>query len=194
MVIGNLFAIRQTNMKRLLAFSSIVQVGFILVGMSGSSLEGETSVIYFILVYVFSNLGAFGVISVISSNTGKEIVDDYLGMYQTNPFLTWVLAISLFSLAGIPPAAGFFAKFFLLLAGAGTGNYILIVIAALNMVVALYYYLFVVKLMFVGKNENPMPVIKTHGIPLSGLIICLAGILITGIYGGVYSFIYSIVK
>jgi NADH-quinone oxidoreductase subunit N len=194
MVIGNLFAIRQTNMKRLLAFSSIAQVGFILVGMSGISAEGETSVIYFVLIYVFSNLGAFGVVSLISAATGKELADDYQGLYRTNPFLTWMLALSLFSLAGIPPAAGFFAKFFLLLAGAGSGNYLLLVIAALNMVVSLYYYLFVIKLMFTAHNDNPIPVIKTPALPLAGLMVCLAGIVIGGVYGNIHAYIYSLVK
>ncbi len=194
MVIGNLFAIRQTNIKRLLAFSSIVQVGFILVGMSGQSDLGESSVIYFVLVYVFSNLGAFGVVSVISDATGKEIVDDYSGLYKTNPALTWILAISLFSLAGIPPAAGFFAKFFLLFAGAEQGNYILITIAALNMVVALYYYLFVIKLMFTGNNLNPLPKIKTGAFPATGLAVCVIGIIVSGIYGNVFGYISALVK
>ncbi|MES1219139.1 MAG: NADH-quinone oxidoreductase subunit N, partial [Bacteroidota bacterium] len=152
MIIGNLFALRQQNMKRFLAFSSIAQVGFILIGMSGQSPEGAASVIYFILVYIFSNLGAFGVISLVSAVTNKENVDDYKGFYKTNPLLSWVLAISLFSLAGIPPTAGFFGKFFLLLAGAGKGNYLLITIAALNMVVSLYYYLKVIKAVFMDDN------------------------------------------
>jgi len=130
MFTGNLFALRQTNFKRLLAFSSIAQAGFILVGISGSSQAGMASVVYFVLVYVFSNLGAFGVVSIVSALTGKENTEDYKGFYKTNPFLAWVMAVSLFSLAGIPPAAGFFGKFFLLIAGAGKGNYVLIVIAA----------------------------------------------------------------
>src|SRR5207248_7361538 len=106
MIIGNLFAIRQNNLKRFLAFSSIAQMGFILVGISGSSQMGTASVIYFVLIYVFSNLGAFGVISLVSAQTGKEDVNDYRGFYKTNPLLSWVLTISLFSLAGIPPTAG----------------------------------------------------------------------------------------
>src|SRR5215510_11164770 len=119
MVIGNLFALRQQNMKRFLAFSSIAQVGFILIGITGQSREGMASVIFFVLIYIFSNLAAFGVINLVSAATGKENVDDYKGFYKTNPALTWVLAIALFSLGGIPPTAGFFGKFFLLLAGAG---------------------------------------------------------------------------
>ena len=194
MIIGNLFALRQQNMKRFLAFSSIAQVGFILVGLTAQSTEGSSSVIYFILIYIFSNLGAFGVISVVSAITGKETMDDYRGFYKTNPFLTWVLAISLFSLAGIPPLAGFFGKFFLLFAGAGKGNYSLIVIAALNMVVSLYYYLKVIKVMFMDVNESPIEKIHSHWQPKIAMGICVGGILITGIASGAYNYIHSLLK
>jgi NADH-quinone oxidoreductase subunit N len=85
-------------MKRFLAFSSIAQVGFILIGITGQSAEGSASVIYFILIYIFSNLAAFGVINLISAVTGRENVDDYKGFYKTNKGLAWVLAIALFSL------------------------------------------------------------------------------------------------
>ena len=194
MIIGNLFALRQQNMKRFLAFSSIAQVGFILIGISGQSVEGSASVIFFVLVYIFSNLAAFGVISLVSAVTGKENVDDYKGFYKTNPALSWVLAIALFSLAGIPPTAGFFGKFFLLLAGAAKGNYLLITIAALNMVLALYYYLRIIKAMFMDANENPIEKIKTSWSPKLAMVICVAGIIITGLASGAYNFIYSLVK
>ena len=189
MVIGNLFALRQQNMKRFLAFSSIAQVGFILIGITGQSVEGSSSVVYFVLVYIFSNLGAFGVIGLVSALTGKENMDDYKGFYKTNPVLSWVLALSLFSLAGIPPAAGFFGKFFLLLAGAAKGNYWLIGIAALNMVVSLYYYLKVIRAMFMDANDNPIEKIKPGIQPKIALVICVAGIIITGIVSGAYEFI-----
>src|SRR6266496_3927456 len=194
MVIGNLFALRQQNMKRFLAFSSIAQVGFILVGLSGQSDKGSASVIYFVLIYIFSNLGAFGVISLVSAITGKETMDDYKGFYKNNPVLSWVLAISLFSLAGIPPMAGFFGKFFLLFAGAGRGNYLLIVIAALNMVVSLYYYLKVIKAMFMDANDNPMEKVHSKWQPKIAMAICVGGILVTGIASGAYNYIYSLIK
>ena len=194
MIIGNLFALRQQNMKRFLAFSSIAQVGFILVGMAGQSIEGSSSVIFFILIYIFSNLGAFGVISLVSAITGKENMNDYKGFYKTNPLLTWGLAISLFSLAGIPPMAGFFGKFFLLFAGAGRGNYSLIIVAALNMVVSLYYYLKVIKYMFMDANENPIEKIKSSWQPRLAMAICVVGILVTGVASGAYNYIYSLLK
>jgi NADH-quinone oxidoreductase subunit N len=191
MFVGNLFAIRQNNLKRLLAFSSISQVGFILVGISGSSQAGSASVIYFILIYIFSNLGAFGVIAFISAITGKENIEDYRGLYSTNPLLCWILAIALFSLAGIPPTAGFFGKFFLLMAGAASGNYILIIIAVLNMVIGLYYYLRVVKAMFMDVNDQPIEKLKIAPLPKIAMLLCAIGIIITGFIGWVYDHVSS---
>lgn len=192
MVIGNLFAIRQNNLKRFLAFSSITQMGFILVGISGSSQMGAASVVYFLLIYVFSNLGAFGVVAFISAATGKETIDDYKGLYQTNPFLTWVLTISLFSLAGIPPTAGFFGKFFLIMAGAGKGNYVFITIAALNMIISLYYYLKIVKAMFMDANEKPLEKLSVTALPKLAMLICLTGIVAIGFIPQIYNYIYSL--
>ena len=100
MITGNLFALRQQNIKRFLAFSSIAQVGFILVGISGNSHEAISSVVYFILIYIVSNLAAFGVAAAISSQTGKEKIDDYKGLYQTNPFLSWVMALGIIFTGG----------------------------------------------------------------------------------------------
>ena len=194
MIIGNLFALRQQNMKRFLAFSSIAQIGFIMVGLSGQSVPGSSSVIYFVLVYIFSNLGAFGVVSLISAVSGRENMNDYKGLYKTNPVLSWVLAIALFSLAGIPPMAGFFGKFFLLFAGAGKGNYWLIIVAALNMVVSLYYYLKVIKTMFMDDNEMPIEKIISHWQPKIAMAICVGGILITGLASGAYDYIQSLLK
>ncbi len=194
MIVGNLFAIRQQNVKRFLAFSSISQVGFILIGVTGANDIGQSSVIYFVLVYIFSNLAAFGVLSLVSSEKGKETIDDFKGFYKTNPLLTWVLAIALFSLAGIPPTAGFFGKFFLILAGAGKNNYPLITIAALNMVVSLYYYLRIIKAMFMDANETPIEKVEMTWAPKLSMAICVAGIVITGIVSGAYEYIYSLVK
>jgi len=192
MVVGNLFALRQENLKRFLAFSSISQVGFILVGISGGSQPAMASVIYFVLIYVFSNLGAFGVISLVSALTGKENLSDYKGFYKTNPLLSWILTLSLFSLAGIPPTAGFFGKLFLLTAGAGPGNYTLIIIAALNMVISLYYYLRVVKTMFMDKNESPIAKLTMNPSSKIALLICVAGIVLVGFVSELYNYVYSL--
>ena len=194
MLVGNLFAIRQNNIKRLLAFSSIAQAGFMMIGMIGGSLAGTASVVYFILIYVFSNLGAFGVVALVSSLTGKELITDYKGFYATNPVLSWVLAISLFSLAGIPPTAGFFGKFFLLISGAGAGNYILITIAALNMVLSLYYYLVVVKAVFMDTKEEPIERLNIPALPKIAMYVCVTGTVSIGLIGWIYDYIYSLSK
>ena len=191
-LIGNLFAIRQNNFKRFLAFSSIAQVGFILVGISGSSQQGTASVIYFVLIYIFSNLGAFGVVSLVSALTGKENISDYKGFYKTNPMLSWVLTIALFSLAGVPPTAGFFGKFYLLIAGAAQGNYILITIASLNMVISFYYYLRIVRSIFMDPNEQPIEKLSVPIMPKLALYICLLGIVVIGIWSNIYEYIYSL--
>ena len=192
MVIGNLFAIRQQNIKRFLAFSSIAQVGFILVGMSSGSEVGITAVVYFVLIYVFSNLAAFGVAAVITEQSGKENIDDYKGLYKTNPFLCWILALALFSLAGIPPTAGFFGKLFLITAGATKASFIFITIAALNMIISLYYYLRVIRAAFMDKNENPISAIKLSPSVKLGLIICGAGIVLVGLLSWMYDYIHSL--
>ena len=193
MIIGNLFAIRQQNIKRFLAFSSIAQVGFILVGITGNNPAGTASVVYFVLVYTFSNLAAFGVASVISENTGKENIDGYKGLYQTNPFLSWIMALALFSLAGIPPTAGFFGKLFLLTAGASKGNYWFITIAALNMIISLYYYLRVIRSMFMDKNSQPIVRVANNPMVKFALIICAAGIVLVGLMSWVYEYIQSLI-
>jgi NADH-quinone oxidoreductase subunit N len=191
-ITGNLFAIRQENFKRFLAFSSIAQVGFILIGISGSSQSGTSSVVYFVLIYVFSNLAAFGVISLVSAITGKEKISDYKGFYKSNPVLTWILALALFSLAGVPPTAGFFGKFFLLLAGAGKGNYWLIAIAALNMVISFYYYLRIIKVMFMDENESPVERIRMPLMPRLALYACVAGIVLIGFMGFIFDYIHKL--
>jgi NADH-quinone oxidoreductase subunit N len=191
-LLGNLFAIRQDNFKRFLAFSSIAQVGFILIGISASSLAGTASLIYFVLIYIFSNLAAFGVVSVISAITGKENISDYKGLYKTNPMLSWVLTIALFSLAGVPPTAGFFGKLFLLLAGASKGNYGIIIFAALNMVISFYYYLRVVKAIFMEENQFPIEKIEVPFVSKLAMYLCVVGIIVTGLVSAVYDYINSI--
>lgn len=191
-LVGNLFALRQQNIKRFLAFSSIAQVGFILTGLSSGSAEGQAGAIYFLLIYLFSNLAAFGVVTLVSATGGRESIDDYKGFYKTHPVLSWVLTIALFSLAGVPPTAGFFGKLFLLTSGASTGNYVLTGFAALNMVISMYYYLRIVKAIFMDENEHPVSGISTGILPGIALAICIVGILITGFTGSLYSFIHSL--
>ncbi|MBK6967046.1 MAG: NADH-quinone oxidoreductase subunit N [Bacteroidales bacterium] len=192
MVVGNLFALRQKNMKRFLAFSSIAQAGFILLGMIAGSQLGMTSVIYFVLVYIFSNLGAFGVVSAIEAATGKINMNDYDGLYITNPKLSLLMMLAMFSLAGIPPVAGFFGKFFLFTSAASAGYYWLVFIAVLNATISLYYYLMVVKAMFINKTETPIATFRSDGMTRAGLILAGLGIVVVGFWSQVYEFINSL--
>jgi len=192
MTLGNLFAVRQRNIKRFLAFSSIAQAGFILLGIIGQSQLGMTTVIYFVVVYIFSNLGAFGVAMAISNATGKESIDEYDGLYRTNPLLSLTMMLALFSLAGIPPVAGFFGKFFLFTAAAKQGLYILVFIAVLNTIISLYYYLLVIKAMFLNRNDQPIGHFKSDFYTRLGLALCIAGIVVLGFASPVYEFILKL--
>lgn len=198
MITGNLFALRQNNLKRFLAYSSIAQVGFILVAMlalgNGEIIrEGVASIVYFVLIYAFSNLAAFGVVSIISTRTGKESISDLKGFYQNNKLLSWVLALALFSLAGIPPTAGFFGKLFLVMAGAANSYLWFVVIVALNLIVSLYYYLRVVRSVFMDKNESPAETVPVDRSEKFGLFICAAGIVAAGMIGLLYEYIKSLI-
>ena len=192
MFIGNLFALRQQNMKRFLAFSSIAQAGFILLGLMNNSQLGTATVVYFVLIYIFSNLAAFGVVQAISSQTGKENMKDYEGLYRTNPNLSLVMMLALFSLAGIPPVAGFFGKFFLFTAAASKGLYLLVFLAVVNVTISLYYYLLVVRAMFLRKSDSAIPFFKNPLYMRLGLLITVIGILVLGLYSPVYDFIFEL--
>ena len=192
MFIGNLFALRQNNMKRFLAFSSIAQAGFILLGLITGTQLGVATIVYFVMIYIFSNLAAFGVVQAISLKTGKENMDEYNGLYRTNPNLSLIMLLALFSLAGIPPVAGFFGKFFLFTAAASKGYYLLVFLAVVNVTISLYYYLLVVKAMFINKNEHPIPFFKNKLYMRLGLVITVVGILVLGLYSPLYDYIYEL--
>ena len=138
---------------------------------------------------MFSNLGAFGVVAIVLNATGKVYMDDYSGFYQTNPRLSLVMLLSLFSLAGIPPVAGFFGKFFLFAAAAEQGYYWLVIIAVLNTIISLYYYLRVVKRMFLQRSEKPIELIKSDFLTRASIVISVAGILAAGIFSQVFDWI-----
>jgi len=192
MFIGNLFALRQQNMKRFLAYSSIAQAGFILLGMISNTALGITTVIYFAAIYIFSNLAAFGVVQSISLKTGKENRKDYEGLYRTNPMLSLVMLMALFSLAGIPPVAGFFGKFFLFSAAASKGYYLLVFLAVVNVTISLYYYLLVVRNMFLRKSDDAIPFYKNSILMKFGLVLSIIGIFVIGLYSPFYEYIVSI--
>ena len=192
MTIGNLFALRQTNIKRFLAFSSVAQAGFILLGLLGTNELGMATVIYFVLIYAFTNLAAFGVVSAIENATNKVDISDYNGLYHTNPNMSLLMMLALFSLAGIPPLAGFFGKFFLFTAAAQNGYFWLVLIAALNATLSLYYYLVVVKALFINKNDTPIARIENNIYTKISFVICLIGIFVLGFYSDIFEFINTV--
>jgi NADH dehydrogenase subunit N (EC 1.6.5.3) len=183
---ANLFAVRQQNLKRFLAFSSISQAGYIMLGVIGGTAMSMTSLVYYVLVYIVANLAAFGVISIIEQRSGKIEMDDYNGLYMTNPKLSFIMTLALFSLAGIPPFAGFFSKIFIFMAAFKSGFYLLVFIALVNTVISLYYYLLVVKAMYINKNENPIATFKSDNYTKVSLAICLIGIVGLGLASIVY--------
>ncbi len=189
-VVGNLFALRQKEMKRFFAYSSISQAGFILLGLLHGSHAGFTAVVYYVFVYVFSNLAAFGVIAVVENNTGRTDIAAYNGFYRFNPRLALTMMLAVFSLAGIPPLGGFFSKFFIFAAAAEGGDYILVLITTLNTVVSLYYYLRIVRAMFISTPDEEVRMVKIDPWGGIGLVICVVGIVLTGIASGVYGYIY----
>lgn len=193
MIVGNLFALRQKNMKRFLAFSSITQAGFMMLGFMNTESLGMNTIIYFMLIYGLSNLAVFGVLSIVSNSTGKESMDDLNGFYHTNPGLSIIMLISLFSLAGIPPVAGFFGKFFLFAAAASKGMYILVLIAVLNATISLYYYLLVVKAMFINKNESPIEKLSISLYEKLALVLCMMGVIGIGFVSEIYDYIQSLI-
>lgn len=193
MVVGNLFALRQKNIKRFLAFSSITQAGFMMLGFVTNEVLGMNTIVYFMLVYSLSNLAVFGVVSIVTNATGKENIEDLNGLYSTNPGLSLLLLLALFSLAGIPPVAGFFGKFFLFTAAASKGLFILVFIAVLNATVSLYYYLQIVKAVFINKNETPIPQLTPNIYERLALSLCFVGIVLIGFISAIYDYIQSAV-
>ena len=179
--IGNLFALRQNNIKRFLAFSSISQAGYIVLAAISGSDTGMTALVFYILVYLVSNLAVFGVVSVIENRTAKLNISDYKGLYNTNPRLSFVMMLALFSLAGIPPFAGFFSKYFVFMAAIDTKFYVLVFIALVNTVISLYYYLKIVKAMYLEDSNNPIPTFKSDIASKISLVVCFCGFCLIGI-------------
>lgn len=190
--LGNLFAIRQRNLKRFLAFSSISQAGYIMLGVIAVNVMGMSSMIYYVLVYIFSNLAAFGVIAAIERQTGRVTMDDYNGLFKTNPWLAFTMMLAMFSLGGIPPFAGFFSKFFIFVGACHQGSvaiYALVLIALVNTIISLYYYLLVVKAMFLRQDDCVIPTIKSHWTERAGMILCVLGVIFIGLISCIYAHI-----
>ena len=193
--IANLFAIRQTELKRFMAFSSISQAGYIMLAVMGDSGMGVTALTYYILVYVVANMSVFTIISAIEErNNGVTDMDAYNGLYSTNPKLAFLMTPALFSLGGIPPFAGMFSKFFVFMAALEQGSawaYAIVFIALINTVISLYYYLLIVKAMYINKSENPLPAFKSDNNTRLALAICTLGVALFGVCSYIYDWIFA---
>jgi NADH-quinone oxidoreductase subunit N len=181
MTLGNLAAIHQNNLKRLLAYSSIAHAGYLLMGVVALSDLGLRSVVFYLVVYLFMNLGAFAVVTMVVTAGGSEEIESYRGLGVRAPYVCVAMAIFLFSLIGLPPFAGFVGKVYLFAAVISQKIYWLAVVAALNTVISLYYYLRIVKAMFL---EKPTEAIQIH-VPLSSQALLLA-LLVPTLGLGVY--------
>ena len=184
--IANLFALRQQNLKRLMAFSSISQAGYIMLGVISGSAQGMTSLVYYVLIYMFANLTVFTVITIVALRAGKFTLEDYNGLYTTNPKLAFLMTLALFSLAGIPPFAGFFSKFFIFAAAFEGGFHLLVFIALINTIISLYYYLKIVKAMYINKSDEPIAAFRSDNYTRASLAICTLGIVVLSIASVVY--------
>ena len=198
--IANLFAIRQNELKRFMAFSSISQAGYIMLSAIGNDWTNSVSSLsYYVLIYIVANMAVFTIISVVEqNNNGKTEIDDYNGFYKTNPKLSFLMTIAMFSLGGIPPFAGMFSKFFVFMAGVngadintkmGVWAYAVVFIALINTVVSLYYYLKIVKAMYIKHSDAPLPTFKSDNNTKFALAICTSGIILFGVCSYIYEWI-----
>ena len=196
--IANLFAIHQKDLKRFMAFSSISQAGYIVLAILGDSAMSVVALSYYVLIYVVANLAVFAIIASVEEHNGTVNMDSYNGFYKTNPRLSFIMTLALFSLGGIPPFAGMFSKFFSFMAAAqgaqvtttiGALTYAVVFIALVNTVISLYYYLLIVKAMFIKPNDQPLPTFKSAMSTKFALAICTLGVVAFGVCSGVYDWI-----
>ena len=186
--VANLFAVRQNNIKRFMAFSAISQAGYLVLGVMGGTAQGMTAMVYYLFVYMVANLGVFIIINIVEQRSGKVNISDYDGFYATNPKLSFIMTLCLFSLAGIPPFAGFFSKFFIFMAGFKAGFEVLVFIALVNTVISLYYYLLIVKAMYIKKSDAPIAHFASDGYTQVGLALCAVGVVFAGLLSQIYQY------
>jgi NADH-quinone oxidoreductase subunit N len=181
MTYGNIVAIAQRNMKRLLAYSGIAQIGNVLIGLAAGTKMGNDAILFYLLTYLFANLGAFAVVIAVSHAIGSDEIEDYNGLNRRSPFLAFAMLLFLLSLAGVPPLAGFIGKLYIFVAAIKEGLYTLITVGLINIVISMYYYLVIVKKMYINEpTERSALSIST---PMKAVIyVGLAGTLIIGIY------------
>jgi NADH-quinone oxidoreductase subunit N len=183
MIIGNIIAIPQTNIKRMLAYSGISHAGYILIGVLSNTKTGISAVLFYMLLYIFANVGAFGAVTAFSNQTGKDDIKDFAGMWKRSPFISATLLISLLCLAGIPPAAGFIGKFYMFSEAVKQG-YLWMAFLAMGMsVVSIYYYISVIRVMLMEDAVDSTPIVIPVSLKLV-MIISIIMILLMGLYPG----------
>jgi NADH-quinone oxidoreductase subunit N len=189
MTVGNVLAIPQRNIKRMLAYSSIAQAGYVLIGVAAVGTLGTAGVLYYLAAYVLTNIGAFAVVEAVTNMTGSELIKDMAGFSRKSPGVAFGLLAAMLSLSGVPPLAGFFAKFYIFNAAVGytdtTGLHSLVwlaVVGVLNSIVALYYYLIILKVVYVDRSEGDEVEVKVSGTLKAGLGIAVAGMLFMGVF------------
>jgi NADH-quinone oxidoreductase subunit N len=181
MTVGNIVALAQKNIKRMLGYSSIAQAGYLIIGLAAVTTEGSSSLIFFLACYALTNLGAFIAIIAISNKINSDEIADYSGMVKRAPLYAIALALCLISLAGIPPTAGFMAKVYIFSAGVNSDLLWLVIIGVINSVISAYYYLRVVRVMFLGEPLSEEKVHASIGLRVALSVACL-GVLLLGIY------------
>jgi NADH-quinone oxidoreductase subunit N len=181
MTYGNIVAIAQKNIKRLLAYSGIAQIGNILIGLAAGTKMGGDAILFYLLTYLFANLGAFAVVIAVGNLIQSDEIEDYSGLNRRSPFLAMAMLVFLLSLAGVPPLAGFIGKLYIFVAAVNEGLYTLLIVGLINIVISMYYYLIVVKKMYINEPVDPSPLYVSA--PMKAVIyVGLAGTLILGIY------------
>jgi len=190
MTLGNLVAIVQHNIKRFMAFSSISQAGNLILGFLGPYPEGMAAMLFYMLVFVFTNMAVFGVIIFYSDMTGRVEIAEYRGLARTNPLIALTMTLALFGLAGIPPLAGFVGKFFLFSIAAKAGLHWLVAVAALNSTISLYYYLRIVRAMYIEPPDEKSYRLQVSPIMQATLLIASFGV----VFLGIIPFLYDVIQ
>ena len=181
MTYGNITAIAQKNMKRLLAYSGIAQIGNILIGMAAGTKMGSDSILFYLMAYLFANLGAFAVVIIFSNQTQTDDIDDLAGLARRSPLMGFAMLLFLLSLAGVPPLAGFIAKIYVFAAAIEQGLYLLVSIGLINVVISFYYYLIVVKKIYSVEPTDQTPILLSMPLRLV-LYVGIIGVLWLGIW------------
>jgi len=181
MTYGNIVAIAQKNIKRLLAYSGIAQIGNVMIGLAAGTKRGSDAILFYLLTYLFANLGAFAVVIGVGNRIKSDEIEDYNGLNRRSPFLAAAMLLFLLSLAGVPPLAGFIGKLYIFVAAIEQELYLLLIVGLVNIVISMYYYLVVVKKMYINEPADPTPL--SVSAPLqTAIFVGIAGTLLLGLY------------